>query len=58
VRRASSLYGWPAPEDPDGSRDEALAGGELIAERLLDGVEWLRDCASELASLSSPSTPR
>ena len=40
-----SLYGWPAPEDPDGSRDE-LAGRELIAQRLGDEVEWLRDCAN------------
>jgi hypothetical protein len=26
-----SLYGWPAPEDRDGSRDDELAGRELIA---------------------------
>jgi hypothetical protein len=26
-----SLYGWPAPEDPNGSRDDELAGRELIA---------------------------
>ncbi len=46
-----SLYGWPAPEDPDGSRDDELAGRELIAERLGDEVEWLRDCARWLAQL-------
>jgi hypothetical protein len=26
-----SLYGWPAREDPEGSRDDELAGRELIA---------------------------
>jgi hypothetical protein len=46
-----SLYGWPAPEDPDGSRDDELAGRELIAERLGDEVEWLRDCATWLGQL-------
>jgi hypothetical protein len=25
-----SLYAWPAPEDPDGSRDDELAGRELM----------------------------
>ena len=58
-----SLYGWPAPEDPDGSRDEELAGRELIAERLVDEVRWLRDCASwleqlELGEYQRVSTPR
>jgi hypothetical protein len=42
------LCGWPAPEDPDGSRGEELTGRELIAERLADEVQWLRDCASWL----------
>ena len=52
-----SLYGWPAPEDPDGSRDDELAGRELIAERLGDEVEWLRDCASWLAQLDHGEHP-
>jgi hypothetical protein len=29
-----ALYGWPAPEDPDGSRDDELTGRELIAQPL------------------------
>ena len=52
-----SLYGWPAPEDPDGSREEELAGRELIAARLLDEVEWLRDCAGWLAQLDRGEYP-
>jgi hypothetical protein len=52
-----SLYGWPAPEDPDGGRDDELAGRELIAERLLDEVEWLRDCAGWLAQLDLGEYP-
>ena len=46
-----SLYGWPAPEDPDGSHDGELAGRELIAQRLGDEVEWLHDCTIWLAQL-------
>ncbi|MGO9793059.1 MAG: hypothetical protein ACLP8S_27130 [Solirubrobacteraceae bacterium] len=46
-----SLSGWPAPEDPDGSRGQELAGRELIAERLVDEVQWLRDCAGWLERL-------
>ena len=52
-----SLYGWPAPEDPDGSRDEELAGRELIAERRGDEVDWLRDCARWLAQLELGEYP-
>ena len=52
-----SLYGWPAPEDPDGSRDDELAGRELIAQRLGDEVEWLRDCARWLAQLDLGKHP-
>jgi len=52
-----SLYGWPAPEDPDGSRDEELAGRELIAERLVDEVRWLRDCAAWLEQLELGEYP-
>jgi hypothetical protein len=52
-----SLYGWPAPEDPDGSRDDELAGRELIAQRLGDEVEWLRDCATWLAQLELGEYP-
>ena len=52
-----SLYGWPAPEDPDGSRDDELAGRELIAQRLGDEVEWLRDCATWLVQLELGEYP-
>ena len=52
-----SLYGWPAPEDPEGSRDDELAGRELIAQRLGDEVEWLRDCATWLAQLEVGEYP-
>jgi len=52
-----SLYGWPAPEDPDGSRDEELAGRELIADRLVDEVRWLRDCAAWLEQLELGAYP-
>jgi hypothetical protein len=37
--------GWPAPEDPDCSDDEELAGRALVADRLDDEVGWLRQCA-------------
>ena len=53
-----SLYGWPAPEDPDGGHDDELAGRELIAQRLGDEVEWLHECTNWLANLSSASTRR
>ena len=52
-----SLYGWPAPEDPDGSRDEELAGRELIGDRLVDEVRWLRDCAAWLEQLELGEYP-
>ena len=52
-----SLYGWPAPEDPDGSHDGELAGRELIAQRLGDEVEWLRDCTIWLAQLELGEYP-
>jgi hypothetical protein len=52
-----SLYGWPAPEDPDASRDDELSGRELIAQRLGDEVEWLRDCANWLAQLELGEYP-
>ena len=45
VGKLRSLYGWPAPQDPG------------IAERLLDEVEWLRDCASWLAQLELGEYP-
>ncbi len=41
--------GWPAPEDPDGDDDAELDGRELIADRLVDEVGRLRQCAGWLA---------
>ena len=52
-----SLYGWPAPVDPDGSHDDELAGRELIAQRLGDEVEWLHDCTNWLAQLELGEYP-
>jgi hypothetical protein len=43
--------GWPAPEDPDGDDDAELDGRELIADRLVDEVGWLRQCAGWLTRL-------
>src|SRR5205807_1123411 len=40
--------GWPAPEDPDGGDDAELDGRGLIADRLVDEVSWLRQCADWL----------
>jgi hypothetical protein len=37
--------GWPAPEDPAGSDDEELDGRDSIAERLVDEVRWVLECA-------------
>lgn len=52
-----SLYGWPAPEHPEGSRDEELTGREMIADRLRDEVQWLRDCARWLEQLEVGEYP-
>lgn len=57
VGELRSLYGWPAPEDPDGSRDQELSGRELISQRLADEVQWLRDCARWLAQLDLGAYP-
>ena len=39
---------WPPPEDPDGDGDAELDGRELIADRLVDEVGWLRQCSGWL----------
>ncbi|MFE7582211.1 hypothetical protein ACFU5Y_11705 [Streptomyces gardneri] len=49
--------GWPAPEDPDGSGDEELSGRASIAERLVDEVVWIRQCADWIAHLDRESYP-
>jgi hypothetical protein len=38
-------------------RDDELAGRDLIAQRLGDEVEWLRDCATWLAQLGARRAP-
>jgi hypothetical protein len=43
--------GWPAPEDPGGDDDGELDGRDLICDRLLDEVGWLRHCAGWLTHL-------
>ncbi|WP_405787228.1 hypothetical protein OG753_04205 [Streptomyces sp. NBC_00029] len=49
--------GWPAPEDPDGSGDEELSGRPCIAERLVDEVGWIRQCADWIDHLDRESYP-
>ena len=49
--------GWPAPEDPDGDDDAELEGRDLICDRLLDEVGWLRQCAGWLTHLPPRSAP-
>src|SRR6266576_6901491 len=49
--------GWPAPEDPDGDDDAELDGRDTIADRLLDEVGWLRQCAGWLTHLHTKGFP-
>jgi hypothetical protein len=49
--------GWPAPEDPDGDDDAELDGRDLICDRLLDEVGWLRQCAGWLTHLRTKGFP-
>ena len=49
--------GWPAPEDPDGDDDAELDGRDLICDRLLDEVGWLRQCADWLTHLHTSEYP-
>jgi hypothetical protein len=50
--------GWPAPEDPGGDDDAELDGRDLICDRLLDEVAWLRQCAGWLTHLHTREFPR
>jgi hypothetical protein len=43
--------GWPAPEDPDADDDAELDGRDLICDRLVDEVGWIRQCAGWLTHL-------
>ena len=49
--------GWPAPEDPGGDDDAELDGRDLICDRLLDEVGWLRQCADWLTHLHTRELP-
>jgi hypothetical protein len=49
--------GWPAPADPDGDDDAELDGRELIADRLVDEVDWIRQCAGWLTHLHTSEFP-
>ena len=49
--------GWPAPEDPGGDDDAELDGRDLICDRLLDEVGWLRQCAGWLIHLQTREFP-
>lgn len=49
--------GWPAPEDPDAGGDPELDGRNLIAERLDDEAEWLRQAAGWLTQLDAGGYP-
>jgi hypothetical protein len=45
------------PEDPDSGEDTELGGQHHIADRLSDGVGWLRQCADWLTHLDAGSYP-
>lgn len=49
--------GWPAPEDPDEGEDAELAGRDLICDRLVDEVGWIRRCAEWLTHLHTQPYP-
>ncbi len=49
--------GWPAPEDPAGSDDEELDGRGSIAERLVDEVRWVLECAEWIDRLAGDGLP-
>jgi hypothetical protein len=49
--------GWPAPEDPGGDDDAELDGRDLICDRLLDEVDWIRQCAGWLTHLHTSKYP-
>ena len=49
--------GWPAPENPGGDDDAELDGRDLICDRLVDEVGWLRQCADWLTHLHTSEYP-
>jgi hypothetical protein len=52
--RARRLAG---PRRPDGDDDTELDGRELIADRLVDEVSWLRQCVGWLTRLHAEEFP-
>jgi len=49
--------GWPAAEDPGGDDDAELDGRDLICDRLVDEVGWIRQCAGWLTRLHTREYP-
>jgi hypothetical protein len=49
--------GWPAPEDPDADDDAELDGRDLIGDRLVDELDWIRQCAGWLTHLDASEYP-
>ena len=49
--------GWPDPEDPDADDDAELDGRDLICDRLVDEVGWIRQCADWLTHLHTSQYP-
>ena len=49
--------GWPAPEDPGGDDDAELDGRDLICDRLVDEVGWIRQCSGWLTRLHADDYP-
>ena len=49
--------GWPAPEDPGEDDDDELDGRDLICDRLVDEVGWIRQCAGWLTHLHTSEYP-
>ena len=49
--------GWPAPEDPGGDDDAELDGRDLICDRLVDEMAWIRQCADWLTHLHTSEYP-
>jgi hypothetical protein len=49
--------GWPVPEDPGEDDDAELDGRDLICDRLVDEVSWIRQCAGWLTHLHTSEYP-
>ena len=49
--------GWPASEDPDADDDAELDGRDLICDRLVYEVGWIRQCADWLTHLRTSQYP-